>query len=326
MSSLELLGRPKYLMCPPDYFRVRRPHPVNGHANDFEERGYQDYITNPRDFRRLAAQQYHNLKQLFIAAGAEVVEMTPKARQADQSYTADPTFSLITCERDLPPRALTILSQFTNRQRQSEVALSKAWFEEHLPDRTIVVSPHAFEGSGDNLYDPWRDQIYSGCVLKATHAEAASGRSDIRAHAFLQDVMGVEVISLKVKKPYFHIDTSTAFLSKGHVLSFEGGLQPDAYAVFHDKAFAGFGMSPREFLIPVSASDARKYACNAQCVNNTVIMPLCSDDLQAAIRKAGYEVVTTDLSAFIAAGGATHCLSNNVNQRRVVGGLHQFVF
>ena len=37
----------------------------------------------------------------------------------------------------------------------------------------------------------------------------------------------------------------------------------------------------------------------------------------------GYDVYTLDLSYFIMAGGGPHCLINNTNQLRIVGGIHK---
>lgn len=99
------------------------------------------------------------------------------------------------------------------------------------------------------------------------------------------------------------------------------GLQPFAYERMLAHAFNPYGMNPKEYLIPVHGQDAARYACNVRCIGDTVIMPQVSADLQSRIEKKGYKVITTDLSHFIYAGGAVHCLTNNLNEQRVIGGV-----
>jgi hypothetical protein len=49
-------------------------------------------------------------------------------------------------------------------------------------------------------------------------------------------------------------------------------------------------------------------------------MPKCSNSLKDRLSQKGYEVVTTDMTQFIYSGGAMHCLTNNLNEIRVIGG------
>ncbi|MDD3287577.1 MAG: arginine deiminase-related protein [Alphaproteobacteria bacterium] len=316
---------PIFLMCPPDYYEIRKPNESSGSANDFETRGYIEYKRNKKEFQRTAEAQWQNLKNTFISIGAKIIEIDPENNCPDLVFTADPSLSITNngwdINRKKQAKSITLLSRFSNEERQNEVAISAAFFEKKIPNHAIVESHYRMEGSGDNVYDVFRDIFWSGYSKQPERKCAAAGRSDLRAHEALSATTGVEAISLPVSRPFFHIDTSLAPLSKGHIVFYKNGVLPEAIQFFYKKAFADYDLPIDKHLIPVSKNDAERLACNLVCINNTVVMPACSHDLQERIRKAGYEVITRDVSRFIAAGGAIHCLTNNINQQRIVGGL-----
>jgi len=312
---------PVLLMCPPDFYSIEEPDLQKGAANDFEVEGYKEYSRDPKGFRREACEQHANLQKILQDVGVKTINIDPVDGMPNLVFTADPTLSLVTRGWDLPAKAMTILSHFSNENRQEEVAVNAQHLEKIAPTRAVVRAYHRTEGTGDNLYDAYRDIFWSGYAPNPSRTTASSGRSDVRAHATLSAITGVEVVSLAVKKPFFHVDTSVAFLSKGHVVCYEDGLQPEAYKSLMSNALDRFNLPQDEYLIRVSKEDAYRYACNLLCFDDVIVMPSCSDELQDKFRQAGYEVLTSDISRFISAGGAMHCLTNNVNQRRIVGGL-----
>lgn len=125
---------------------------------------------------------------------------------------------------------------------------------------------------------------------------------------------------MAVKRPFFHIDTSMTPLTNGHIIAYKDGMKQEAFEKLIREGFKRYSMNPDEYLILVDKKDADAYACNLRCVGNTVIMPTCSDELQDRIREKGYDVVTHNMSQFIYDGGAMHCLTNNLNERRITGG------
>jgi len=305
------------LMCPPDGYEIPAPNPNTGHANDFAIQGYAEFKKSPKKFRKEAERQWVNLRNIFNDLGVITVEMPPQENQPDLVFTADPSLSF----QDRTGKLVTIFSRFSNEERQIEVDAHSAFFEKELPERPLVSSHYRIEGTGDNVYDPARDLFWSGYTHTAGRHNAAAGRSDQRAHSALQQLTGVDVVSLAVKRPFFHIDTSLGALSRGHLVVYKGGMQPLAYQKMISNAFDRFGLKRDEFLIEVSEEDAAKYACNLRCVGNTVIMPEVSNELQERIRAKGYQVITTNLSQFIYSGGSVHCLTNNLNEQRVYGGI-----
>lgn len=263
------------------------------------------------------------MRTIFKAAGAQILEIEPRPEMPDLVFTADPSLSLSALPNGTGGAftALTLLSRFSNEERQEEVGVSHDFFQKNIPGRKIVNSTHRIEGSGDNIYDPFRDVYWSGYNPRNASREMASfGRSDIQAHGILQALTGVEVNSLAVKKPFYHVDLSVGPLNRGHILHYEGGLLPDGNRRLMSEAFDRFGLSRDEYLIPVSREDAERAACNIRCIGNLVVMPSCSDELQERIRSKGYEVAPTPMYAFFSAGGAVHCTTNEIDQPRIPGG------
>ncbi len=304
------------LMSPPDFYRIREPG-KNGHPNLFSIKGYEEYISDKPAFRAKAVTQWNKLKDIFIEAGAEVILMPAREENPPLTFTADPFISLTDGDK-----VTTIISKFSNTRRLDEPKIAERFFRESFPERELVKSELFIEGTGDNVYDPFRDIFWSGYDPHgATTDNASTGRSDINAHKMLNDVTGVEVVSLAVKSPFFHIDTALCPLPNGHMLFCKNGLQDDAIENFMSHAFTKHKLDPQEFLIEVNNEDALAFGCNARTITNskgeqTIVMAKISEELKRTIASKGYKVITTDLSVFIANGGAAHCLSNNLNEIR----------
>src|SRR5665811_579340 len=97
-------------------------------------------------------------------------------------------------------------------------------------------------------------------------------------------------------------------------MAWPSGPLPEGQAIGYEKAFSGksvaalndaFGAS----IIWVSETDAKNFACNAISIDQTIIMHKASAELKSALAKRGFEVIETDVSEFIKAGGACKCLT-----------------
>ncbi|MDD3182584.1 MAG: hypothetical protein PHD48_07275 [Alphaproteobacteria bacterium] len=314
-------GKPVFMMCPPNFYAIPKADPSAGHANDFAIKGYEEFKKSPNAFIHKAEKQWNNLKQTFVSLGITVCEIAAAPYCCDLVFTADSSLSLVQKkDRYYPDKSITILSHFSNEQRQAEINIASSIIDNFIPNRSIVTSYFRFEGAGDNVYDPFRDIFWSGYTAQAGKLHTASGRSDLRAHTVLSSLSGIKVVSLPVQRPFFHVDTSLAPLSYGHVLFHKHGIKPEGLKTFMKNAFAKHGMPVKEYLIPVSREDAQNLACNVVCFDKTVIVPKCSSALKKKIEKAGYDVAEVDLSCFIASGGAAHCLINDINMQRINGG------
>jgi len=61
--------------------------------------------------------------------------------------------------------------------------------------------------------------------------------------------------------------------------------------------------------IEVSDEDAANFACNAVCINDTIVVNKMSDQLIMKLRSFGFSVIQTPMTEFMKAGGSVKCLT-----------------
>ena len=306
------------LMCPPTYFRPLNPHPKYGFPNDMSKKGYEIYSENPKAFKKKSFEQWEKLYQLLKKLLLNVELLDPITDYSDQVFTADASLSLNSEGQDV-----TVISKFTHWNRSEETAAHKTKIAEVYPQRSVFFMSNALEGSGDNIYDFYRDCFWSGYSRKLSPDGISGGRSSLHSHKKLEQYTGVSIKSLEVRKPFFHIDTTFSPLTRGHILYYPKGLSEKAQTLIKMEGAQKYNLNPSHYLIPVTTEEALNFACNVINIGNIIVMNECGNRLPNKLRSYGYDVYVLDLSYFIKAGGGPHCLINNINQNRVIGGLHQ---
>jgi N-dimethylarginine dimethylaminohydrolase len=303
--------KPSLLVCPPDYFEITRPASSFGAVNDYAHEGYKRYANDPKLFKSQARKQWDSLIDAFIQTGFEVLNLPPQENLPYLVFTADAS-----CSFQAGSKGFSIISRFSNDHRSQESSIHQYYLQSALPKREIITPSFYYEGTGDTLYDPFRDLFWAGYTRTPGRQGAASGRSDIRGHELLAHLSQTPVISLEVQRPFFHLDTALAPLSRGHIVVFENGLAPVSFHKMLKEGFIDRSLDPKEYLITVDIKDAKDYACNLICHGNKVLLPRCSAELQKKISEKGYEVSCCDVDNFVLAGGGIHCLTNPINQRK----------
>ncbi|MCP4923096.1 MAG: hypothetical protein GY915_03570 [bacterium] len=164
------------------------------------EKNYTTFQENPEHFKEKAQKQWQDLKSTLIEhLNAKILEITPQKGLVDQTFTADASLSFI-LEGNKPA---TLLSRFSHPERGDEVGQHHQFLKKAFPNRTFASHDFPCEGTGDNIYDPFRHVFWSGYTKAPEDARAASGRSSRKAHETLSQTMGVEVIPLEVQRPFF---------------------------------------------------------------------------------------------------------------------------
>jgi ornithine--oxo-acid transaminase len=122
------------------------------------------------------------------------------------------------------------------------------------------------------------------------------------SHVQLQDLWGVEVISLRLVDPrFYHLDTCFCPLRDGQLLYFPAAFDAESNAKIEFR----YSMARR---IPVREVDALRFACNAINVSRLILMNEVSNELCRELEARGFEVVQVRLTEFLKAGGAAKCL------------------
>jgi len=312
-----------FMMCAPTNYGIAPPDPVKGFANKFQRQGYNIFQKDPVGFRTKALEQWHAIKET-IEKSANVLLLPSKENAAtetyyDQVFTADASIS-----QEINGENIIFLSNFTNTERQAEVALHKKFLLRQKPNALIKTSPYNIEGTGDNVYDPYRDIFWSGYTKSTDRKSADEGRSDKLSHDFLRAATNTNVISLETSEQFFHIDTALGPLPRGEIIFYPGGIRAEQRALFNKAAFTDYGLDEKTHLITVSKEDADNYACNALYIgeNQILISADTSQEFQDRLKRAGYDIHPLSIEIFRYSGGGFHCLTNPVFEKKINDGYH----
>jgi N-dimethylarginine dimethylaminohydrolase len=251
-----------------------------------------EYEINPwMDVKRQAdhpraLRQWHTLRNTLsesIRARVELVRARPSL--PDMGFTAN---------AGLLYRDTFIPSRFRYKERAGEEPFFKSWFLRRGYRVRPLPMNHHFEGEGDGLFVG--EKLFLGYFQ----------RTDIRTHLLIGELLEAPVFSLELVNPlFYHLDT--AFMPFG----------PES-ALYCPKAFDSYGIRvlSRNIpdLLPVSASEAHAFACNAIFVGppggmaRHAVISAQAKRLSRALERRGIEVHPVDMSEFIKAGGACKCL------------------
>lgn len=263
-----------FLMCEPRFFEVC-------------------YVINPwmegnlgRVNRELAKQQWGNLYDI-VAGLASVSLIEPVAALPDMVFTANA--GLVHSQKNGEKEV--IISSFRHAERQPEAKFFESFFASrgyrvrHLKESTI------FEGAGDALFDS-QERLWVGSGI----------RSEPQALDGIVDMLNIEACGLELVDPrWYHLDTAFCPLPQGQAIAYEKAFARKSV----DALDHAFGAN----IIWVAEQDARNFACNAISIGRSIIMHSASAELKFTLKQRGFEVIESDVSEFIKAGGACKCLT-----------------
>jgi N-dimethylarginine dimethylaminohydrolase len=258
---------PRILMCPPDFYGIH--YEIN------------PWMSTARQADHAEAQaQWRALRELLLAAGAEVELMTPVEGLPDLVFTAN---AAIVYKRRV------VVSRFKHPQRQGEEPHFARWFAQHGFEILASGEELSFEGAGDALF--------CGETLLAGYRM----RSNARGCQQIGELLGVRTLPLELVDPYYyHLDTCFCPLADGVAAYF-----PDAFDDYGRQVLA----AQVPTLLPVAADEARSFACNAVVVGRTVVTNVGCPNFHSQLRAAGFTPAETPLGEFVKAGGSAKCLT-----------------
>jgi N-dimethylarginine dimethylaminohydrolase len=278
--------RPRLLMCPPRHFAVT--YSINPWMDPRSWAG-------DGQLRAEAERQWAALRDALISAGAAVETMEPAADLPDLVFTAN---AAVVLDRK------AVLSRFRHPERRNEEPVFAAGFatlaERGLLDEVSAL-PHGMilEGAGDCIWDARRRLFWLGCGF----------RSDLAAAPFLERQLGRPCLPLPLADAcFYHLDTALCALPCGSVMYYPGAFTPAARATIEAH------VAP-EHRIGLDRADAERFAANAVCIGNTIMLSSCSSLLRTKLSKRGYAVVETPLHTFLRSGGSACCLTLRLDHR-----------
>ncbi|WP_422771582.1 dimethylargininase [Plantactinospora sp. WMMC1484] len=261
----------RYLMCRPTYFAV-----------EYAINPWMDPAT-PID-TALAVRQWETLRRTYLELGHTVEEIEPLPGLPDMVFAANGA-----TVHD--GRALAV--QFRDPERADEAPAYAAWLDR--AGFEVHGAKHVNEGEGDAL--PAGGLLLAGTGFRTSHA----------AHAHLQEVFGLPVITLHLVDPrFYHLDTALCVLD-------------DTTVAYLPEAFSAGSRAVLRRLFPdavlASMADAEVLGLNAVSDGRHVVLPAQATGLSAALRERGYDTIGIDLSELRKAGGGPKCCTLVLRER-----------
>ncbi len=261
--------RRHYLMCRPEHFAVT-------------------YAINPwmrPDLpvdRARALAQWERLRATYVDLGHRVDLLDPVPGLPDMVYAANGATVV----------GGTVLgARFRHPERAGEAAAHLDWFRAAGYER-VVAPEFVNEGEGDLL-------VAGEVVLAGT-----GFRTDPRAHAEAERVLGRPVVGLELVDPrYYHLDTALVVLDDRTIAWFPDAFSPASQALLRARYPDG---------VVATAADAAVLGLNAVSDGRHVVLPAAATDLSAALAGRGFVPVPVDVSELLLGGGGPKCCTLEV--------------
>ncbi|MPZ72714.1 MAG: amidinotransferase [Nitriliruptorales bacterium] len=251
-------------MCPPTYFEV-------------------SYAINPwMDLNcavdvALANRQWEVLRQTYLALGHDVDVITPEPGLPDMVFAAN---------GGLVIEGRAMGARFAYEERHAEGPAYLAWFE-GAGLKSVTDAVHVNEGEGDFL-------VVDDLVLAGTGFRTVPG-----AHAEVQELFGMPVISLELIDPrFYHLDTALTVLDERTIAYYPGAFSEGSREVLR-RLFPDAVIADHE--------DAAALGLNAVSDGLNVVLSHGAVALMDELRARGYNPIGVDLSELTKAGGSAKC-------------------
>jgi len=279
IEDLPIIPRPgRVLMTTPTHFRVEyviNPHMVGNVGAVDPER---------------ARAQWEALRDAYDRLGVDVHVIEGAEGLPDMVFCANQTLPYRTPGGEQG----VVLSRMHAPQRKPEVPyyadfFARKGYEVHGLDPDL---PGDFEGMGDALWHPGRYLLWGGYGY----------RTDRQVYERFTEKLGFPVLPLSLQDAdFYHLDTCLCPLDEATALYYPGAFDDEGLALLR---------SHFERLIEAPEEEARRsFACNAHSPDGRhVLIQRGCKDTNAALRRAGYEVVELDTDEFLKSGGSVFCM------------------
>jgi N-dimethylarginine dimethylaminohydrolase len=262
--------RPRtYLMCAPEHFVV-----------EYAINPWMD-VDTPVD-TDLAGKQWDVLRETLVGLGHTVHTLEPLVGLPDMVYAANGAFSV---------DAVVYGARFRYPQRAAEAAAHRTFYEVRSAGWRFVAAEQTNEGEGDLAYLP---MAYGGLVL------AGYGfRTDVAAHAEVQEVLGRPVVSLRLVDPrFYHLDVALAALDDENIAYYPGAFSPGSRGVLR-RLFPN--------AVVADEHDALAFGLNLVSDGRHVVLDAAATALAGKLAAQGYLPVGVELGELKKGGGSVKC-------------------
>lgn len=228
--------------------------------------------------RATAKKQWLQLHQALQEAGVEVEVLESQPQLPDMVFATD---------QAVIAGKVAVMSSFTYPERQGETRYYRNWLHDH-GFTTMELVQGQFEG-GDLMQ------------MGSTYFLGTGFRSNALASSELSKYLLAQVVPLElVSAEFYHLDT--CFLPVNHTTAF-----------YYPAAFSRESQQKLQLRVPhlirFSEAQAKSFAANSLVIDRQVITPSFDQHFASTLRGLGFSPQSVNLSEFIKAGGAAHCLT-----------------
>jgi N-dimethylarginine dimethylaminohydrolase len=210
------------------------------------------------------------------------------------------TLQIIPPDEDVPETVFTgdsiflyknkgVTAHFRHEERAPEIPSRANWFRARGFE---ILSPPAgefYECNGDSMI--WNDKLLAGYGV----------RSSIGAHTFLAESLDIDVISLQMVPPFYHLDLGLCPINKDTLAYFPDAFTPESRAVIE-------GLTPN--LIYLDYEEVMWFGSNAKILDDVAMLNGNKyPKLEQALKDIGLDVRKFDTSEFNKAGGGLKCIT-----------------
>lgn len=271
-------------------------------GSDWHIRGGENFRSQgraPANPRR-AFGEWLALGDAILRAGGHVLVMPPSREEplTGMIYTANAGQLF-----HVGDEWVYLVSKMAVPHRQAERAHVRSFLEK--AGVAVREAQHAWEGQADVQH------LGSNRYI-CTYGVRSVKESLAEVHALLGPA--ARVLDLRIVDPFFHGDTCLNPLTNRSgdtvLLAHGGALHESSGGLPALRAFLG----ERVEVLPVDRDDALGYACNALCVNGTVLLPRgLSTALRGQLVRRGFTLEELDFDElFGKGGGGPRCLVNEL--------------
>ncbi len=238
----------------------------------------------------LVGSQYQALIDTFDRVGCELLFVPPQKGWPDMVFTANAGLVVgDTC----------VLARFKYPERQGEERFFQDWFEQN-GFKVSKLTKGYHEGEGDALF------VRPGVLFGGY-----GFRSDQSAQDEAAEILGCcKLVQCNlIDGRFYHLDTCFTPIDEKRALFVPSAFTKDSIRE----------MEKEVELFPVVESDALKFACNAVVLKNDIILPAGCDTTESLLKSWGYHTHSLPMTEYLKAGGATKCLSLQLDRNFVDG-------
>ena len=263
----------KVLLSRPDYLELS---PIDKISADWIAKG----ITLDR---KKALKEHDNLIEIYKNNGVEVEIVPPVDGLASMVYARDFGFNL---------KEGFVLGSFKEEIRQQE----SQKYAQKLKELGIPMIAQCTKGYIEGG-DFWQ-------INEKTLAIGTLQRSDKTGIENIQKQLekyGYEIIEVKSKEEYLHLDMMFNIVGKKTAVAYWEGLP---------KHFQDYLIEKKFDIIKIDEDGIFKHFANLQSLGNKRVISLkANTEVNKQLKERGYEVIEFDCTEILKAGGGPHCMT-----------------